>query len=150
MLATLITGLISGEALAALQRAKRKAVAYAIAGVLALFGLVFLLVAAYIAAARWLGPMEAALAFAGAFFVVAVLVLAISRLGAERVVRKNTRVRNRELSRIAVTTGLALLPTLMRGRVGKAALIAPAVAALVYGIYRENTRPSADEDDLLD
>jgi hypothetical protein len=148
VLAALISGFISGEAVAALQRAKRAAVAYTIAAVFGMFGIGFLLVAAYIAAAQRIGPVYAGLAFGGAFLLVAVLVVLISRIGSERAVRKTSRKRNREMSRIAVTTGLALLPTLMRGRVGKAALIAPAIAAIIYGIYRENSRPSAPEDPL--
>lgn len=148
MLAALISGFISGEAVAAFQRARRSAVAYLIAAVFGMFGIAFLLVAAYIAAAQRLGPVTAALIFGGAFLVVAVLVVLSNRLGAERVVRKTSRKRNREMSRIAVTTGLALLPTLMRGRVGKAALIAPAIAAIVYGIYRENSRRGPPDDPL--
>lgn len=148
MLAALISGFISGEAVGAFQRARRAAIAYMIAAVFGMFGIVFLLVAAYIAAAQRIGPVYAALAFGGAFMVVAILVVLISRIGREQVVRKTSRKRNREMSRIAVTTGLALLPTLMRGRVGKAALIAPAIAAIVYGIYRENSRPRAPEDPL--
>lgn len=148
MLAALISGFVSGEAVAAFQRARRAAIAYLIAAIFGVFGMVFLLVAAYIAAAHRLGPVTAALVFGGAFLAVAVLVVLISRLGAERVVRKTSRRRNREMSRIAVTTALALLPMLVRGRVGKAALIAPAIAAIVYGIYRENSRRGAPEDPL--
>ena len=45
------------------------------------------------------------------------------------------------MTKIAIAAGVAVLPTLLAGRAGKAALLAPAVAALAYAIYRENTKP---------
>jgi hypothetical protein len=50
------------------------------------------------------------------------------------------------MTAIGVTTALAVLPALLRGKGGVGALIAPAVAAAAYAIYRENTKPQDGSD----
>ncbi len=88
---------------------------YMIAGVFFLFALVFLLVAAYVAAAqRPRADRSGPLVFGRGFYSGRDPRDRLGRLGGQRVVRRSSNVRSRELSRIAVTTGLALLPTLLR------------------------------------
>lgn len=138
MLASLIAAFASGESMLAVQRAKRAAVAYALAGILLLGALIFLSVALYQLAARRFGPIEAALGFAGGLFVIAMLILLVHRLVARSRLRRQTDRRKADLTAIGVTAALAVLPALLRGRVGAGALVAPAIAAIAYAIYREN------------
>ncbi|MDQ6433596.1 hypothetical protein RB623_05970 [Mesorhizobium sp. LHD-90] len=141
MLASLIAGLATGETLAALRRAKRAAIAYAAAGVLALVGIVFLLVAGAIWAAERYGATEATLVIGVAFLVLAGLVLIVHKLTSQARARAAARRRNRDFTKAAVAAGIAVAPALLRGRAGTAVLLAPAIAAIAYAIYRENSRP---------
>jgi len=146
LLASLITALVSGETLLAVRRARRAAVVYGIATVLGLLGVIFLVVAGYVAAAERLGAITAALAFGGGFLVLAVLMLLVHRVGASFDRRRTRRRRKTEITQVAIATGLAVLPALLRGRAGTATLLAPAIAAVAYAIYRENS-PKKPEDE---
>lgn len=147
MLSSLIAGLVTGETLAALQRARRAAIAYGLAAVFGALGSIFLLIAATIWAARRYGAVEACLAFGGGFIVLALLTMAFHKLGSEVRVKVARKRRNRDMAKVAAAAGLAVLPTILRGRAGPFVLLAPAIAALVYGVYREN---SARDDNLPD
>lgn len=141
MLTTLITGLVSGEAAESLGRMRKALVMYIIAGVLLLCGVTFLLLAAFIAAARRFGAIEAALGFGGAFVLVALLVLLIHRLSARSKAKKAAQRRQSEMAAVASAAAVAALPTLLSSSKGRsAALLAPALAALGWAIWRENTR----------
>ncbi|TJW22609.1 MAG: hypothetical protein E5X59_41490, partial [Mesorhizobium sp.] len=63
MLASLISGLASGEAVAAVRSARTAAIVYALAALAALCGLGFLVGAAYVWVAARYGPMAACLGF---------------------------------------------------------------------------------------
>jgi len=141
MLTTLITGLVSGEAAESLGRMRKALVMYIIAGVLLLCGVTFLLLAAFIAAARRFGAIEAALGFGGAFVLIALLVLLIHRLSARSKAKKAAHRRQSEMAAVASAAAVAALPTLLSSSKGRsAALLAPALAALGWAIWRENTR----------
>jgi len=141
MLTTLITGLVSGEAAESLGRMRKALVMYIIAGALLLCGVTFLLLAAFIAAARRFGAFEAALGFGGAFVLVALLVLLIHRLSAKSKAKKAAQRRQSEMAAVASAAAVAALPTLLSSSKGRsAALLAPALAALGWAIWRENTR----------
>ena len=148
MFGSLIAGFASGEAMAAIRRLRRAAVYYTIAGILGFFGVVFLLVAAFIWAARRYGAIEAALGFGIGFVVLAGITLAIHMITARVRMRRAARQRNSDMAKVAVAASLAVLPSLLRGKVGVAALIVPAVAALAYGIYRENSGGELPDEDL--
>lgn len=145
MLASLIAGLATGETVAALRRARRAAIAYGAAGLAALFGIIFLLVAGTIWAARRFGAIEATLGIGLVFLVVALIIVVIHKLTSRVRAKAARRQRNRDFAKAAVAAGLAVAPTLLRGRAGTALLLAPAVAAVAYAIYRENAAKQDDE-----
>lgn len=146
MLASLLAGLVSGETLIAARRAKRAAIVYAICLFLAAFGLLFLIVAAYLWAAQRYGAIEAALAFGGGFFVLAGIILGIYKLTSASRVRRAADQRKSDLTKVGVATAIAVLPSLLRGKAGLGVLIGPAAALLAYAIYRENTTPGPGPD----
>lgn len=140
-LATLIASIASGEAADAVRRARVAAIAYAIAGLLALVGVLFLLVAAYIAAAMRFGPVATGLAFGFAFLIIAAIIVTVHGVSSKREARRVARRRGTEMKAVASAAAIAALPTLLAGR-GKLTLIAPALAVLGYAIYHENRRRS--------
>jgi hypothetical protein len=141
MLASLIAGLATGETLAALRRVRRAAVAYLLAGVLAFFGVIFLLVAGTIWAARRYGAIEATLGIGAAFLLLSIVIVVVHKITSRVRAKAAVRQRNRDFAKAAVAAGIAVAPALLSGRAGKAALLAPAIAAVAYAIYRENSKP---------
>lgn len=132
MLGPLILGLATGEARSVARRLQRAAIAYIAAAVLGLVGLVFLLLAGWIFLARRVGPMEAALWFAGVFLVIAALVVVIHRVVAAARRRSAARQRTRDLASVGASTALVAVPLLSRSRGGIGAL---AVGVALVGGY---------------
>ena len=150
MLATLISAFASGETVAAIRRARTAAIVYAIAALAAFCGLGFLVGAAYIWAAGRYGPMAACLGFGAGFLVVAGLILVIHQISAGSRARRRARRRNADMKAIGITAALAVLPALLKGKGGLGVILGPAVALAAYAIYRENTKPGADDPDSGD
>ncbi|AMY02609.1 hypothetical protein AB0V79_30585 [Mesorhizobium ciceri] len=146
MLATLISGLASGETVAAVHRARTAAIVYVIAIAAALCGLGFLVGAAYIWTAMRYGSLAAALGFGAGFLVLAGLILLIYRISAGSRARRRAQRRNADMKAIGVTAALAVLPSLLKGKGGLGAILGPAVALAAYAIYRENVK-SDDPDE---
>lgn len=146
MLTSLIASLASGEAAVALKRARRAAVVYLVAGLLVLIGAGFLLGALFVWVAQRYGTIEAAILFGVVFIALALVILLVDRLTARSRATKAAERRKSDLTTLGVATALAVLPGLMRGRAGLGALLAPAIAAAAYAIYRENKRPPHDPD----
>ncbi|AZO18410.1 phage holin family protein [Mesorhizobium sp. M2A.F.Ca.ET.043.05.1.1] len=150
-LVSLISALASGEAMAALQRARITAILYGLAAIFALCGVAFLIGAAYIWLAARYGPLATSLGFGIGFLVLAGLIIVIHKLTASARAKRRARRRQADMTAVGVTAALALLPALARSKGGLAAIAAPALAVVAYAIYRENTRPSPPErgpDDL--
>ena len=145
-LASLISALASGEAIAAMRRARTAAIVYGLAAVAALCGLGFLLGAAYIWTADHYGPMAACLGFAAGFLVIAGLILIIHQLAAGKRARRRARRRNADLKALGITAALAVLPALLKGKGGKGVILGPMIALAAYAIYRENMKPDRDDD----
>jgi len=145
-LASLISALASGEAIAAMRRARTAAIVYGLAAVAALCGLGFLLGAAYIWAADRYGPISACLGFAAGFVVIAGLILIIHHLAAGKRARRRARRRNADLKALGITAALAVLPALLKGKGGKGVILGPMIALAAYAIYRENVKPDRDDD----
>lgn len=144
MLASILASLASGETVVALRRARRAAIVYIIAALLALCGAGFLVGAFYIWLADRYGSLEAALAMGFAFILIALAVLLVDRLTARSRTRRAAERRKSDLTAVGVATALAVLPGLLRSRRGIGALIVPALAVVGYAIYRENRkRPPA-------
>ncbi|MER9604764.1 MULTISPECIES: hypothetical protein [unclassified Mesorhizobium] len=146
MLATLISGLASGETVAAIYRARTAAIVYVIAMAAALCGLGFLVGAAYIWTAMRYGPLAAALGFGVGFLVLAGVVLLVYRISAGSRARRRARRRNADMKAIGITAALAVLPSLLKGKGGLGVILGPAVALAAYAIYRENVK-SDDPDE---
>ncbi|MER9437663.1 hypothetical protein [Mesorhizobium sp. M0618] len=146
MLATLISGLASGETVAAIYRARTAAIVYVIALAAALCGLGFLVGAAYIWTAMRYGPLAAALGFGVGFLVLAGVVLLVYRISAGSRARRRARRRNADMKAIGITAALAVLPSLLKGKGGLGVILGPAVALAAYAIYRENVK-SDDPDE---
>ncbi|MGP2494152.1 hypothetical protein ACTDI4_21350 [Mesorhizobium sp. PUT5] len=150
MLASLLAGLASGETAAALKRARLAAILYSLAALAALCGVGFLVGAAYIYAARRHGFVETALGFGIGFLVLAGLLVLAFRLGAGTRKRRREKRLKADMTAIGVSTALALLPVLARGKGGLGLLLGPAAALAAYAIYRENARPGGRRDDDQD
>ncbi len=146
-LASLISALASGEAIAAMRRARTAAIVYGSAAIAALCGLGFLLGAAYIWAADRYGSMAACLGFAAGFLVIAGLILLIHQLAAGTRARRRVRRRNADLKALGITAALAVLPALLKGKGGKGLILGPMIALAAYAIYRENAKPDPDDSD---
>ncbi|MDG4896731.1 phage holin family protein [Mesorhizobium sp. WSM4976] len=140
-LVSLISALASGEAIAALQRARMAAILYGLAAVFALCGVGFLIGAAYIWLAARYGPLATSLGFGIGFLVVAGLIIVIHKLTASARGKRRARRRQADMTAVGVTAALALLPALAKSKGGLAVIAAPALAVVAYAIYRENTRP---------
>lgn len=136
---SLLIGLASGETAVALRRAKTAAIAFTIAGALALIGLLFLLLAGYLLAAAHFGLIEAALGFGAAFILLALIALAAYKVSGRSRRQREALARQNELATVAAATGLALLPAIAARGAGLGLLVAPILGYVGYRIYRENT-----------
>ncbi|WP_214469628.1 hypothetical protein [Mesorhizobium sp. dw_380] len=148
LLASLLSGLASGETVAAIHRARTAAIVYALAALAAFCGLGFLVGAAYIWAATRYGSFAASLGFGGGFLVVAGLVFLTYRLMSGVHARREARRRKANIMAIGITAALAVLPTLLKGKGGLGVILGPALALAAYAIYRENVKhddPDAGE-----
>jgi hypothetical protein len=140
-LASLIAGFASGETALAVARARRAAIAYLLAGTAMVCGLGFFVGAGYIWAAGQYGPIGAALGIGVLFFVLAGIIVLAHKLSARARERRAVTRRRSEMTTVAVTSALAILPALLRGKAGLGTIIAPAIVLAAYAIYRENRKP---------
>lgn len=143
-----IGSIVSGEALDAVARARRAAAIYAVAGLLGVIGLVFLLIAAFLAVAREVGSVNAGLWFGGGFLAVALILVIVHKIRSGIRARRIARRRKDETRTIVSTAAVALLPALLASRTGSLALLVPAVGALAYAVYRENSARRPRPTDL--
>jgi hypothetical protein len=146
MLASLLAGLATGETIAAVRRMRRAVVAYLVAALFALIGLVFLLIAVTIWASRRFGEIEAAVGIGLVFLVVALIIYVVHRRTARVRAGAAARQRNRDLTNAAVAAGVAAAPGLLKKGSGFALLAAPVVAAGAYVVYRLLSRPDPRDD----
>ena len=150
-LVSLISALASGEAMAALQRARMTAILYGLAAIFALCGVGFLIGAAYIWLAASYGPLATSLGFGIGFLVVAGLILVAHKLTTRMRSRRRARRRQADMTAVGITAALALLPALAKSKGGLGGIVAPALAVVAYAIYRENAKPrppKPDPDDI--
>jgi len=147
MLGSLIAGLATGETMAALRRMRRAAIAYGLACIAAIAGIIYLLIAVTIWLARRYGAIEACIGVGLAFLALALLIAIIHKVMSPVRAKAAKRQRNSDFAKAAIAAGLAVVPTLMRGRAGAALLLVPALAILADAIYRENAKPDPDRDD---
>ncbi|BCH30369.1 hypothetical protein MesoLjLc_22990 [Mesorhizobium sp. L-8-10] len=146
MLGSVIAAFISGEASNMARRARRAMIVYVLAGLAGLVGIGFLVAAGYIAAAERFGAVETAAGFGVGFLLVAALIIGISGLSDRRRSRREADRRSFDLASIAAAAAISLLPSMLRGRAGIAAVVWPVLAVLAYAIYRENTTPDKGDE----
>ncbi|MBZ9678836.1 hypothetical protein [Mesorhizobium sp. ES1-1] len=145
MLATLITGLASGETIAALRRARTAAMVYLLAGIVALCGVGFLIGAAYIWTAIRYGSQVAALSFGAGFLVAAGLILVVYKIAEGSRLRRRAERRKADVTAVGVTAALAVMPTLLKGKSGLGVILGSAAALAAYALYRQTTRPGGPD-----
>lgn len=127
---------------------KRAMVFYIVAGIALALGAVFLLLAAFIFFAERHGALYAALGFGAAFFLVAILTMAIHGLGGGVSTRRREEERRAdELKAIATAAAIGAAPAIIRSTGVVGALLLPLAAAAAYAIYRENAGPREPRDD---
>ncbi len=135
-LAPLLVGLLTTDVKIAAKRAKRQAILYGIAGLLALFGFGALLISGALFLSRRMSPDVATLIVAAILFSACMLILAVASIWSSRE-RKNT-MRSRSIGpTIAATAALAVLPAILSSRVG----IGIASAAAVGYAYANRKPP---------
>lgn len=145
-LASLLLGLVTGEAGTMARHIRGAAIAYGSALVAALAGVIFLLLAAYLWVAQRFGSINAALGFGAGFLVMAGVILLAYRVTAKRRAKRRAERRKSDLTALAIAAGIAALPELLRSKEGLGALLGPLAAFLAYAAYRENS-PSKPDDD---
>ena len=137
MVAQLLTKLITGEAGVYLARMKRLALLYAMLAVLALMIGFFLLLALYIYLSSLWGWVYTALGFAGAFFVLMIIV-GIAVLIVRRPPRKRADDHlQRDIASIAGVAAVSNLPVIFGAvRKHKSLLAVPVVGAAGFAAWR--------------
>ncbi len=139
MIATLLGTIASNQTAAFAKRARQAAIAYVLAALAALCGVGFLIGAFYIWAAERYGALETAIGIGVGSLLLAGLILIIHRIVSGMRARRVARQRRVDLTAAGVATAVAILPGLLRGKSGIGILLAPALAALAYTVYRENS-----------
>lgn len=145
MLTRLVAALAAGEARDVARRLRIASVLYVLAAVLAVFGGVFLVLAAYIAAAERWGAIAAAAGFGVGFLVLALIVVAALKVWTGMRRRRARRRRAADVGALAGSAALAAVPSLV-ARSGLGSLIVPLALIAGYAIYRENAG-SGDRDE---
>ena len=137
MFPRLVALLASGEASVVKRRLKTALMAYVLLAVTGLFALIFLLMAAYLAAAARWGAIGAAFWFGIGFVVIGVIVFATYRILARAQRRAQQHRRAADRSAIAGASALAMLPTLVGRKGGAAGLLVVVAGVAGYAAYRE-------------
>ncbi|MBO6717357.1 MAG: hypothetical protein JJ913_05305 [Rhizobiaceae bacterium] len=146
MTPNLILSILSGEAGAVARRARKSAIEYLVAGAAAAVGFGFLLLAAYIYAARFYGELAVAIAFGAIFLALAVALLIYHRIMARARARRARERMSGEAMTLAATVAVAALPSLLSKKGALAGIAIPVVSAIAYAIYRENKGGDGDDD----
>ncbi|HTV69465.1 MAG TPA: hypothetical protein VMF90_13100 [Rhizobiaceae bacterium] len=151
MFASLIAAVASGEIFGAIRRARGAAVAYALALLCGLTGIGFLIGAAFVAAARRWGTIEAAAGFGAGFLLLAILILVFHSLARRMRAERAAKQRSVDVATIAGAAAVSLLPLLMtsKKRGGIFTIVAPLIAVAAYAIYREHSPKKPDGADKL-
>lgn len=126
------------------QRIQQNAVTWSVIGLFAVICLAFLLVAAHLGLAIWVGPIWSALIIAGAAFVVAGILFLVYRSN-EQTAQRRAMERRRTAEANALMTGAAVsaLPVLMKSPLVRNIGI-PVGAALV-ALYFANRMDTGED-----
>ena len=133
-----LAGLLGIEVEAVTERMKRAIIVNAVMAIFALLGLGFLIAAGFIATADALGPVLAALIFAGGFLLLALAVYLGTRIGEGRRRREIAeKRRTTETSAFLTTAAFTALPVLLRSPIIRTLGI-PAAAIAAFLLLRNN------------
>ncbi|MBS9722524.1 hypothetical protein JYU29_17655 [Tianweitania sp. BSSL-BM11] len=147
MLGPLIAAFATGEIGLTVERTKRAVLAYVVALLFVLLGASFLLIGGYIQLARMVGPLAAALILGVGFLVIGVIVLMAHQARARAEQRRIAEKRKSDMVSLGATAAIAALPSMLRGRRGKAtgaaAVVTPLVLGVAYSLYQR--RRNADD-----
>lgn len=137
MLGSLVVRILTGEAGVMFARLRTVAVLYALMAVAALCAAIFLLLALFFWVASHLGPIWAALAFAGGFVVViGLLYVALAATRRPKETDRQERLR-RDVASIAGVAAMSNLPVILRSARRQKRLLAIPVAAIgLWGAVR--------------
>ncbi|RCW80331.1 hypothetical protein C7476_11445 [Phyllobacterium bourgognense] len=137
LLAPLFTSVAAGEVGLVISRLKRNAIFSGVIAVLATIGVIFLVVAAYIALAERYGDMRASLILAGSAFGLAIITYIVMKF-VERAARNRQRERAKvDTSALLTVAALAAAPVVLRSR----ALMLLAVPLVAFGGLSLLTKP---------
>jgi chromate transport protein ChrA len=129
LLAPFLTSLAAGEVGLAVDRVKRRAVFLTFVGILGVIGVIFLLVAGYIALAERYGELQAAL-YIGAGAIVLAIVLYIIMKISDSMTRKRQKDRAKvDTSALLTIAALAAAPAVLRSR----SLLMLAIPVIAFG-----------------
>jgi hypothetical protein len=145
MLRGLIAMVLSGEARRFAGRARSAALLYLLAFLAFAIGAGFLVGACFVLAAERFGTVNAAVAFGLGFGAAGLASLIVNALMARAWRRRREREKASEWQALAMTAALALLPSLVRSRAGKAGLILPVLGLIALRILDENRKPDKDD-----
>ncbi|RLQ88216.1 hypothetical protein [Notoacmeibacter ruber] len=115
-LVTLLTSLSTEELGIRLNRARRLAVAYAIAGVLGLLAVACLLTAAIVYIGQIYGPVAAALGVAGALVLLAIIVVVVASL-MNAAARRRQKAQRAARQSALVGAAVPLVPLIIKSRI---------------------------------
>jgi hypothetical protein len=144
LLLPLLTGTATGEIRAVVRHTKRKTILLSAIALFALAGVIFLFATIYLALARILGDVYAALIIALGCFTVAIIGLIVIKILDVRRQRRRQEHQRVDGSAVLTATALAVLPELMKRPLIAAALpiIGLAVSAFfVDGKGRKREKP---------
>ena len=135
------------EAEALVDRAKSQAIVAGAIGFFALIAVAFLLVAAYLGLAGWLGPIWGALAIAGAAIVIALVIYVWARMAeANRKRIAAERRRQSEANSLITTAALTAIPmALSSPTIRRVGLPLAALAAVIF--FSRHERPPGENQD---
>lgn len=142
MLARLLTLLTTGEVSILKRRIMVSSIAYGLAGIFGLFGLVFLVMAGFMWTAEQIGPMAAAIYFGLGFFGLVVLTLIGLRIASALLRRAQRRKLAADRNMVAGASAMAMLPTLMSKKGGFSAAMVTLAGFAGYMAWREYERRS--------
>jgi len=144
MFAQLIALLATGEAAAVKRRIKTAVVFYGVAGLLGLLAVIFLVLAAYLAAAARWGSIAAAVWFGVGLLVLSALVFIVYRITARS--RRRAAMGKRAESMMVGASALAMLPSLMGRKRGWLGALTVLAGLAGYAAYTELRRRRRDEE----
>ncbi|MCO4317484.1 hypothetical protein M8997_009840 [Phyllobacterium sp. 21LDTY02-6] len=127
LLTPFLTSVAAGEVGTAVNRIKRNALYMAVIAVLGAIGVVFLLVAAYIALSERYGPLYASLSIGIGALVLALILFVIMKVTAAAARKRQKERAKVDTSALLTVAAVAAAPALLKSR-GLTLLAVPAIA----------------------